>query len=1009
LESISATATIATIEVIPPTATSVSVEIISPTEIAEEEIEIVPVVSSTATSSPTLTAIPAISATVTATATLTQTATAIPFVNEPALMTLVTDDFELGELFLWTASKNWSFAQVEGGTVLQSTTGVDPLTFAQTNMLDVSATIQVQLNGGSMAMHLRESGAGRYSVILNANGILALYRDTTLLEGTSLALLGTEWHSLTLSAMGDILRVKVDDVTLLAVQDSAPLSAGGLSIASVDGSPLRVDDFELAVPEIAQVTSIEVLPTNMPTALPTFTPPPETGFNVKQANPQSLQLQPMMAGVFTIGSTTDLISTINSQCTNTMDVVEFNLVSVSGTYTLISPITSTHGDSGLPVIKCNLTINGDPDNNGTGSTITRDSSKPFFRILMVDEGASLTLNDLTITNGKLDSGGGAGIASYYGNLTLNNVTLEHNVLYYGSGFAIRGAGIAIYHGQLNIQNSRIINNINQGYPLLSAVDNVRGGGIAIDNGNDDIESNIIDTLISGNVAAHGGGGIYAEYATLNIQRSTFENNSTFNNQTPVGGAGIFVGSGSNFINIQNSLFQNNDAATSGDAIYNLGPNPSIHNSCVIDNNDGTADVVNWHSSSLGATENWWGHTGGPGQNQVSGNVDTNSYINYQPNIPDDCLNGFPEPPNPVQEYYEMFKGIMFWAIYNESNSNEHIPLHSILPNATTTIQNTIFEDHRYVMARLLLNNIPLNDVDEGVAVMRRWGGSINNPSYELWRDALCPSVGYYQSAYDSGSQSMLNWFNEISECNRNEENFTGFNSNYLEIMSHLDTAIQHHLDDQNYPNPVPNADFVKHTSSCFVWHRDESGNKTSCRAGTTKENNGRIDMQVFCNQIPNRPANPVTTNRNCRNSSINPQNINATEWIATPEGRDSNQQLGLETVVGTDYFINLGLYTPDQPIDQGNGQWTSGLGCEDGCYFLLGNPVSNSNRVGTIPNESVEDAWIRHQSRHENFDFGYKPDGQTKVVHVLWNDVKNIDNVPVVVAQTWITYAFQND
>jgi len=271
LESISATATLATIEVISPTATSVSVEIISLTEIAEEEIEIVPVVSSTATSSPTLTAIPAISATVTATATLTQTATAIPFVNEPALMTLVTDDFELGELFLWTASKNWSFAQVESGTVLQSTAGVDPLTFAQTNMLDVSATIRVQLNGGSMAMHLRESGAGRYSLSLNANGILALYRDTTLLEGTSLAPLETEWHTLTLSVIGDILRVKVDDVTLLAVQDPSPLSAGGVSIASVDGSPLRVDDFELAVP-MELVPSSSILEVVSGTSTPTMTP-----------------------------------------------------------------------------------------------------------------------------------------------------------------------------------------------------------------------------------------------------------------------------------------------------------------------------------------------------------------------------------------------------------------------------------------------------------------------------------------------------------------------------------------------------------------------------------------------------------------------------------------------------------------------------------------------------------------------------------------------------------------
>jgi|GEM_PF-4092604 len=634
LESISATATIATIEVIPPTATSVSVEIISPTEIAEEEIEIVPVVSSTATSSPTLTAIPAISATVTATETLPQTPTVIPFVAEPALMTLVADDFELGELFLWTASKNWSFAQVEGGTVLQSKAGVDPLTFAQTNMLDVSATIQVQLNGGSMAMHLRESQAGRYSLTLNANGILALYRDTILLEGTTLAPLGTDWHSLTLSAIGDILRVKVDDVTLLAIQDPSPLSAGGLSIASVDGSPLRVDDFELAVPDIAQVASVEIISTEMPTALPTFTPPPsEAELNAMFASKESIVAQSLVFISLSVnaGDSNDLITKLQNNCTSTNNLVSLTLG--GGTYTLNTPIGSPHGSSGLPLIKCNLTI------IGNNAVITRNVTASEFRIMAVDTGASLTLNDVTISQGELSSGGGAGIYSYRSNLTLNNVILENNILNgnYVSGLAIRGAGIGIYQGRLNIQNSIIRNNDNLG---SGSTDGVRGGGIAIDATVNGYTHIIADTTISNNTATHGGAGVYVEYAALNIQRSTINGNTTNSVTVGAGGGGLMVGLAGT-ATVTNSVFQNNDAFL-GDAIYNL-TSTTIHDSCIIDNNGVSSDVVNLVSSPLDATGNFWGSTSEPGVEQVSGNVDTAGYIDYEITVPDDCQNGFPPP------------------------------------------------------------------------------------------------------------------------------------------------------------------------------------------------------------------------------------------------------------------------------------------------------------------------------------------------------------------------------
>jgi len=476
LESISATATLEPIEVISPTVTSVPVEIISITEIAEEEIEIVPVVSSTATSSPTLTAIPAILATVTATATSTQTATAIPFVNEPALMTLVTDDFELGELFLWTASENWSFAQVAGGTVLQSTAGVDPLTFAQTNMLDVSATIRVQLNGGSMAMHLRESQAGRYSVILNANGILALYRDTTLLEGTSLAPLGTDWHSLTLSAIGDIVRVKVDNMTLLAVQDSAPLSAGGLSIASVDGSPLRVDDFVLAIPNIVEVVSVEILEDISKTETPTLqyygtaTPTP----NMQQ--PPLLQqlssnLDDVLHTVSDIDGTeaTDEIAAIITEANG--DVTKRHIIFLESNITI---------NALLPLISGNVVItSSDPLNPVTIEPVIPPTS--VDRLAFVQSGATLIIRDVSIKGFTLIHSGAA--IFNIGTLYTYKVKFENNDSEIGGG-AIGNTGTLV------IWNTEFINN----------------------------------KASTGTSTASYGGGAMASIGTINIHCSTFNGN-----------------------------------------------------------------------------------------------------------------------------------------------------------------------------------------------------------------------------------------------------------------------------------------------------------------------------------------------------------------------------------------------------------------------------------------------------------------------------------------------------
>jgi hypothetical protein len=113
--------------------------------------------------------------------------------------------------------------------------------------------------------------------------------------------------------------------------------------------------------------------------------------------------------------------------------------------------------------------------------------------------------------------------------------------------------------------------------------------------------------------------------------------------------------------------------------------------------------------------------------------------------------------------------------------------------------------------------------------------------------------------------------------------------------------------------------------------------------------------------------------------------------LVSAEGRDSDQQLGLETVVGTRNLINLGLYTDNQPYSCGFSS----------CYFLLGNPTgrrANAERREEI-NETRFEAWQRHETVQTNEDYGYRGFAQSYLVHVLWVDNNG--------EETWITIVFQ--
>ncbi|TDD15392.1 hypothetical protein [Nonomuraea diastatica] len=104
-----------------------------------------------------------------------------------------------------------------------------------------------------------------------------------------------------------------------------------------------------------------------------------------------------------------------------------------------------NGDNGLPVIRADVTV------NGNGATVERAEHASAFRIFRVKRGGKLTLNHLTLRNGRVDgANGGAILVDTGGSLALNDSVIT------GSS-AAKGGGVYT-QGSISVRNSKIVGN-----------------------------------------------------------------------------------------------------------------------------------------------------------------------------------------------------------------------------------------------------------------------------------------------------------------------------------------------------------------------------------------------------------------------------------------------------------------------------------------------------------------------------------------------------------------------
>ncbi len=263
------------------------------------------------------------------------------------------------------------------------------------------------------------------------------------------------------------------------------------------------------------------------------------------------------------------------------------------TYTLTAIHNPTDGPNGLPGITSTITI------AGQGAAIVRDNGAPDFRIFYVPGSGNLTLDNVTVANGKAGTGseplfesggglllrdgsvtvigstfqsnvasnGGGGFYNERGTLVISTTTISDNRALGSSGGGIRAlfgttivtgstiisntaseSGGGIHGGPVTITDSAILSNTAQGKD---------GGGLAL------AETSALENVtIRGNQATAGsGGGLWSENGDIDLNRVTIDHN-----QSGANGGGIYhsiYGIDASNIALTNVTIYSNTAQNSG--------------------------------------------------------------------------------------------------------------------------------------------------------------------------------------------------------------------------------------------------------------------------------------------------------------------------------------------------------------------------------------------------------------------------------------------------------------
>src|SRR5262245_41836428 len=203
-------------------------------------------------------------------------------------------------------------------------------------------------------------------------------------------------------------------------------------------------------------------------------------------------------------------------------------------------------DGTIALTSGQLSITDDLIIDGPGANALAVSGNDASRVFRISSGVSVTIDDLTITHGRADNGGGIWNAG--GNLTLIRVVVSDNQALGAPGSGAQGGGVFNQGGTVTVTLSTVGDNVVVGGLRLNATPTPgQGGGIANDVGATLIvaQSTFSDNRAIGGAGAPGvagsngnGAGIWnGGDSSLTVSHSTISGNQAVGGSGGAGGAG----------------------------------------------------------------------------------------------------------------------------------------------------------------------------------------------------------------------------------------------------------------------------------------------------------------------------------------------------------------------------------------------------------------------------------------------------------------------------------------
>ncbi|MDX6385309.1 MAG: hypothetical protein QOK48_2882, partial [Blastocatellia bacterium] len=286
-----------------------------------------------------------------------------------------------------------------------------------------------------------------------------------------------------------------------------------------------------------------------------------------------------------------ICATGGAVCTLRAAIEEANALSSCGTIDInFSGVTgSINLGTALPSINHNVNINGP----GANVLTVQRSSASAFRVFTISAGRTVSINDLTISNGSASIGGG--IYNNRGTLAVRYCTVSGNTASsFGGG--IHNGGIGSGNADLTIFNSTISGNSSAG----------DGGGVYSDAGSGTATLAMINSTVSGNTANNHVGGVYVISSPATLTNVTITNNRADNDNSSVGAAGGLSES-TGIVTLHNTIvagnFRGGSPSTTRDDINGAIQAASSYN--LIGDGTGMSGITN------GSNNNQVGSSGSP--------------------------------------------------------------------------------------------------------------------------------------------------------------------------------------------------------------------------------------------------------------------------------------------------------------------------------------------------------------------------------------------------------------